>query len=186
MNVPLQRTGLIAVASAAAAGSALVIAWAFAPIAPIDPALATLPPQTSGDAAGAEEQADGRQLIDPSAARRLRRPLVDPPPPRVAKPAPREKPKPREPKPKLALTLVGTIIEADQRLAIVSDESGNFDIKGPGESLQLEPAGVRVETVDAERVTLQYRGSRSEIELDRSAKPQRAGGSGVRRPGRRR
>ena len=108
------------------------------------------------------------------AARPLRRPLFDPPPVAAApppKPTPKvvERPTPPPAPPKLEVTLVGTIIQPDQSLAIVADASGEFDVKGIGESLELSPQGITVERIESERVTLRYQGRESTIELDRSA-----------------
>jgi hypothetical protein len=79
--------------------------------------------------------------------------------------------------------LVGTIIEAEQSLAIVADAKGDFDVKGIGEPLELSPQGITIKTIEPERVTLSYRGRESTIELDRSAAADRParGRAGVRR-----
>jgi type II secretory pathway component PulC len=89
----------------------------------------------------------------------------------------------------LDVTLVGTIIESDQSLAIVADSSGKFDIKGVGESLELSPQGMTVKTIESERVTLQFQGRQSTVELDRSTKTAKAAkgdGGGKRGSNRRR
>ena len=44
--------------------------------------------------------------------------------------------------------LVGTIIQAEQSLAIVADATGEFDVKGIGESLELSPQGITVEQLN--------------------------------------
>jgi type II secretory pathway component PulC len=118
-------------------------------------------------------------------ARQLRQPLYDPPP---QPPAPRPAPTPKiveappqpPPTPKLDVTLVGTIIQSDQRLAIVADASGGFDVKGIGEDLELSPLGMTVETIESERVTLRYQGRQSTIELDRSKGTDDAAPSGAK------
>jgi hypothetical protein len=128
------------------------------------------------------------------AARALRRPLFDPPPPPPA-PTPEPKPQP-EPKPTVArtptppkpptleVTLVGTIIEAGQSLAIVADANGDFDVKGIGEPLELSPQGIKIEKIEPEQVTVSYQGRESTITLDRSAaadRPARSRAGGRRR-----
>lgn len=173
MNVVQQRRILSGLAIGFLALSGLVIAWATsdlpsaaAPVSQLARSLSTN--QTSQDA----EQADPLEL----ASRPLRAPLYDspPPPPRPPAPVVEKRPPPRRqptPQPKLQLTLVGTIIDADERLAIVSDPAGQFDIKGIGEALELEPPGVRIRQIDAEQVTLEYQGNKSVVELDRTARP---------------
>lgn len=110
-------------------------------------------------------------------ARALRRPLYDPPPqPVVAAPPQTKEVKPAPaPLPPLEVTLVGTMIEADQRLAIIADAKGEFDVKGVGESLELSPQGITVEQIESERVTLRYQGRTSTVQLERP----RAGESGA-------
>ncbi len=127
------------------------------------------------------------------AARTLQGPLFDPPPPPPPTPKPKPKPepkptveeKPSPPKPPtLEITLVGTIIEAEQSLAIVADAGGEFDVKGVGESLELSPQGITIKTIEPERVTVSYQGRESTIELDRSApedRPARSRAGGRRR-----
>jgi type II secretory pathway component PulC len=120
-------------------------------------------------------------------ARQLRRPLYDPPAPPPARP-----PKPptpvvapaARPSPQLDVTLVGTIIEAENSLAILADSTGKFDVKGVGESLELSTEGITVQGIESEQVTLQYQGRRSTVTLDRSRK--KAGSSGNREKKRRR
>ncbi len=104
----------------------------------------------------------------------LRRPLYDPPPPKPkVKPSPPpapvvNKPPPPTAAPRLEITLVGTIIEANNSLAIVADAAGEFDVKGEGQSLELSPEGITVAKIESERVTVRYKGKESTIELDRS------------------
>lgn len=106
------------------------------------------------------------------AARPLRAPLYDPPPAPVPT---KEQPVPAAPpQPQLDLTLVGTIIEENRSIAILSDASGQFDVKGIGESLELTPPGVTVESIESEQVTLQFQDGESVesvvVQLDRSLK----------------
>ena len=67
------------------------------------------------------------------------------------------------------MTLVGTIIDSQQSLAIIADSSGKFDVKGIGESLELAPAGVLVETIDSETVNLRFRGKVSTVKIDKKS-----------------
>ncbi|MGB7325361.1 MAG: hypothetical protein WBD31_10860 [Rubripirellula sp.] len=125
------------------------------------------------------------------ALRSLRSPLYDPPPP-APRPAPvQSTPKPAVPRPvavpKLGLVLVGTIIDPNGSVAIMSDAEGKFDIKAIGEELDLKPAGVTIDEIESELVTLSYQGSESTVRLQRSVPSANSSGGGNQRPnGRRR
>jgi hypothetical protein len=126
---------------------------------------------------------DPRDSIDQAVlTRSLRGPLHDPPPAKPKPPPSRPVARPQPPPPPASpkLTLVGTLIERDQRLAIVSDEDGKFDVKGVGEALELSPAGVRIAGIDPQQVTVEYQGRRSTIALDKSM---RAGSPSENRKG---
>lgn len=112
------------------------------------------------------------------AARSLRRPLYDPPPSPPRAPVKKPDPRPRTPPPppSLNITLVGTILDAEQNFAILADADGNFDVKAVGESLELEPKGMVLKSVEAESVTVDHQGRVSTLKLDRSKKA-RAGGN---------
>ena len=88
------------------------------------------------------------------------------PPPRKVVPPPVRKPQPAPPrKAKLDWTLVGTIINGDNSLAILSDATGKVDIRRVGETVELEPEGVSVQSIDAQAVTLEVAGSPSTLKL---------------------
>ncbi len=128
--------------------------------------------------------ADNTRLAMP-----LRGTLYDPPepkptPPPTVKVQPKTTPPPS--KPKLNLTLVGTIIQSDQSLAIIADESGKFDVKGVGEPLELSPLGVRIQKIESEQITLQYQGDESTIRLEKKSSGPKGGGGGRRANNRRR
>ena len=123
-------------------------------------------------------------------SRPLRGPLVDPPPPKprpkpvapvvvAPKPPPAPKPKPPPPPPpKPDVTLVGTIIEADRPLAILSDATGRIDMKGPGQEFALEPPGVRLKSVDDASAVVTYRDHDTRLKLaGAAAKPKETRGA---------
>ena len=83
------------------------------------------------------------------------------------------------------MTLVGTIIETDDRIAMIADPNGKVDIKRVGESLELSPSGVVVEQIDSDRVTLRYNGAEAIVKLQKKFKSS-GGGGGNNRPGRNR
>jgi len=113
--------------------------------------------------------------------RPLRRPLYDPPPPpqpapvvKRPKPAPRKtEPRPSPP-PKLDMRLVGTILESGRSMAIVADAAGKIDLKGAGETLDLEPEGVRVESINAESVTVSHNGREQMLKITKAGKASRS------------
>jgi type II secretory pathway component PulC len=104
-------------------------------------------------------------------ARQLRGPLYDPEPPPAAPPQPKPPVVPR-PKvgPKLDLSLVGTIIEPNNSLAIIADANGEFDVKGVGETLELAPDGLVITSIESEQVTLKHQGKTATLSLDRKQK----------------
>jgi hypothetical protein len=85
----------------------------------------------------------------------------------------------------LEVTLIGTIIQSDQNLAILADSSGKYDVKGIGEPLELSPEGITVESIQSEQVTLNYQGRRSVVQLDRGFKRPGAAGKSKAGGGRR-
>ncbi len=108
---------------------------------------------------------------DPISMRTLRGPLYDAPePPQpVVSPPPSKPVVPKQPVvSQLDLKLVGTIIDDQQSVAIVTDASGSFDVKSSGETLELIPPGVTIQSIEAEQITLNYQGRESTIQLDRS------------------
>lgn len=66
---------------------------------------------------------------------------------------------------RLALELLGTIIEAGNSYAMVADALGNIDLQPEGGLLQIEPQGVRIERIDRRRVEVSYAGYRTALEL---------------------
>lgn len=103
--------------------------------------------------------------------RKLRAPLYDPEPapPVSTKPVVPAAPRPK-PEPKLNLTLVGTIIESDKSLAIIADANGQFDVKGVGDTLEIDPDGIAITNIKSEQVTLTYRGKSTVLMLERKQK----------------
>lgn len=140
------------------AGAGTVIAWGARPasITPAVPtnaaprAATTRVPSASGERAPTRE--DFAQLWD----RPLRRALYDPPPPKAVV---------RE-LPPLNVELLGTIIEAENSMAIVRTEQGRVEYKRVGESIgptdspasvvEIGPEEIVVER-SAERISLHVR-----------------------------
>ena len=169
VDIAAQQRLLYAIAGSCLLGATAAVYWSTSEIAP---AAVTVDRRVNGPAATGGESAPTHTAgVDAVLRRSLRAPLYDPPPappktPANVRPVPRPKP---TPPPRLNLTLVGTIIDPDHSLAIVADADGNFDVKGVGDSLELQPAGVRIGHIEAEVITLQYQGREATIRLDREA-----------------
>jgi type II secretory pathway component PulC len=175
MDVTTQRRFLGAIASGLMVGAAGTVLWSLSGIAESNVAA---DPNRSQQMQPAIPEKSVQPLDDRVVAQSLRGPLYDPPPPTAPPLVPRrESASPS--RSQLDLTLVGTIIESDQSLAILADSSGKFDVKGIGESLELSPQGVTLQGIESEQVTIQYQGRKSTVRLDRSLKKP-AGGDGKR------
>ncbi len=100
---------------------------------------------------------------------RLRRPLVDPPPPikkPVRKPAP---PVRRSPKaPRLDIRLVGTVLEQGKSTAILVDSQGQIRVGREGESWKVGSATIRVDTVTREAAVISKDEQTVRLELPRT------------------
>ncbi|MEO1524018.1 MAG: type II secretion system protein N [Planctomycetota bacterium] len=102
---------------------------------------------------------------------RLQQTLYDPPkkpktePVKPQRPV-NETPVVRPPKPpRLDWTLIGTIIDSGNSIAIIADASGKTDIRTLGEEVDLAPPGVLVRKIDSQAVTLEVRGKESTLRL---------------------
>ncbi len=175
MDVTTQRRYLTTLAGGLLLGAVGAIAWS---VSGIEPTAMTPTAGVPPIANPFDDSSSQRTLSDAELNIALRHPLTDPPPPKPRPVAPRVVAPVLQPPPTLQLTLVGTIIESGKSLAIIADSSGDFDVKGVGESLELSPAGVSVKRIDSEQVELQYRGKTSTVKLDRDAKK----ADGGRRP----
>ena len=181
MNTTSQQRLLYAIAGSCLLGAAGAVYWSAAGIAATD----LTSSRSSGDGSVAVDDQQNSETTpgDAELTRSLRGPLYDPPPPDPPKPPVAREPAPKPParKPKLELTLVGTIIDSDQSLAIVSDATGKFDIKGVGDSLELTPEGVQIQEIASEQVKLEYQGNESTLRLEKIEKPPAAGKRGNNR-----
>lgn len=65
------------------------------------------------------------------------------------------------------LTLVGTVLEDDQSVAIFSDRSGTLDFRGVGEALNLQPSGVKVQAIRDREVTIAVEGKMHTLSIGR-------------------
>ena len=63
--------------------------------------------------------------------------------------------------PDVGLRLVGTVIEQGRSIAIAIDRAGKLDFCREGDSLELEPEGVRVESVFDNSVRVSFKGQAS-------------------------
>jgi len=184
MEVKRQQRYLSLAAACLLALAAIVVIWSVSAIEESDQSIAS----------GRRNPVIGLSELEPAdqahsagmVTRPLRTPLYDPPAKPQPPPEPTKPPAPQpKPAPKLNLTLVGTIIEADQSLAIIADATGQFDVKGVGEALEISPAGIVIAEIEAEWVKLKYRGQSAQLQLERS-KGKTKGNGGNRNNNRRR
>ncbi len=182
MDITTQQRILYALAGSCLLGAAAAVVWSTSAVDESD----SVSTRTSERIVVAKDDPQSaRHVIDSSLAGSLRGPLYDPPATApISKVPTAPVPKPSSTKPLLNLTLVGTIISSGQSLAIVADASGEFDVKGIGESLELSPEGVRIQQIEAEQITLQYMGNESTIRLETNEPPE--GNAGRRVNNRRR
>ncbi len=174
MDVTAQRRTLTTLAAGLLLGAVGAIGWSISGIDSSEDQIAASP-QVTKPIISADGDADAS---DAALNLALRRPLVDPPPPAPKPVQPRPPVPAPPPAPGLQLTLVGTIIESENSLAIIADASGAFDVKGVGESLELSPPGVSVKRIESEQVELQFGGKTSTVSLDRE-RPKGGGGKRV-------
>lgn len=181
MDISRQRRLLNLTTAGLLAATGGVVAWSMSGIS--DSEISAPSPGNSG----ANPETSVAQADDGGASKLaespLRGPLYDPPPPPAPAPkpvAPPPDPPKQKPIPKLGVTLVGTIIEADQSVAIIADSTGKFDIKGIGESLELSPQGMVLESIDSEQVTVTYQGRESTVVLEKTTKKNKNGAAGTR------
>ena len=97
---------------------------------------------------------------------------------------------PRSTAPDAGLRLVGTVIEKGRSMAIAIDRAGKLDFCPEGNSIQLEPEGVRIESVDTDSVRVSFRGQsttwlmgqmlrfESDVGLEATAMPMQDSNSG--------
>ncbi|TWU58095.1 type II secretion system protein N [Rubripirellula reticaptiva] len=189
MDITNQRRTMNALAIMLLVGAGGVGYWAVSDVSETDGLGAT---KTMPSVIVTDEDATVKVPLSTDVAlRSLRSPLYDPPAP-TPRPVPvKPPPPPAVPRPvavpKLGLILVGTIIDPNGSVAIISDAEGKFDIKAIGEELDLTPAGVTIDGIESERVMLSYQGSESTVRLQRSEPSANSNGGGNLRPnGRRR
>lgn len=101
---------------------------------------------------------------------------------------------PRSAAPDAGLRLVGTVIEKGRSMAIAIDRVGKLDFCPEGNSIQLEPEGVRVESVGPDSVRVSFRGQsatwlmgqmlrfESDVGLEATAMPRQDPTTGRMRP----
>ncbi len=164
MDLTTKRRSLVATAAGMMVGAAGAIGWSLSGIEPNESHLRS--PRANVPSVTVPENVS--RPFDAKIARRsLRGPLYDPPPRPTQRVIPTT-PTPPPTTPSLDMILVGTIIDSDDKFAIVADATGKFDVKGVGQLLELSPQGVTIEEIESEHVTLQYGGRQSRVGLDRS------------------
>jgi len=183
MELRQQRQYLTLATACLLAFSAAVVFWSISEITESTPSSPVVP---SGEISDSETISKSAFTIPAAMTmRQLRAPLYDtePDPPKPPKPIRPAAPLPR-PVPKLQLTLVGTIIESGKSLAIITDINGQFDVKGVGDTLEIDPNGIVITNIQAEQVTLMHRSQSTVLTLERTQKKNK--GSGGNRNNRKR
>lgn len=71
--------------------------------------------------------------------------------------------------PLAGVQLTGTIIEPGNSFALVIDRHGASDLKPVGGTLQLEPAGIRVDSIAARSIVVSFQGRQQELLIRESA-----------------
>ncbi|HBV64125.1 MAG TPA: hypothetical protein DEF45_14010 [Rhodopirellula sp.] len=166
MELQRQRHYLTLTTTCLLVFSAAIVAWSVSAIDESSPQSANV---QRGQVATPKFTHDPELTIPAGMTKRqLRGPLYDP------EPAPVSPPKPKPPVvnlpktvPKLELSLVGTIIESNNSLAIIADANGGFDIKGVGETLELAPDGIVIRSIQSEQVILNHQGKATTLSLER-------------------
>ncbi|MEL6104627.1 MAG: hypothetical protein AAFU85_01265 [Planctomycetota bacterium] len=171
MNLTQLRQTIYAMGGGLVVTAGAAVVWSLGSLEP-EPDATTGPPRQP---TVTDESPSARLSPGPVATtfdQPLQKSLYDPPKkptkPKVVQPRPTVKTTPviRPPKPpKLDWTLLGTIIESGQSIAIIADASGKTDIRAIGEEVELVPAGVLVRKIDSEVVTLEVRGKESKLKL---------------------
>lgn len=194
MNLTTQRRSIYGAAAGLVAVAGMGMIWSVSsiegnetladPLAIRSPRAAESPdqqPTTTSDATAKIDFAVPLQQTLVDVVKRPPKPaprkVVPPPPPRKVTPPPVKKPR-------LDWTLVGTVIDGDQSIAIFSDSSGKTDVRRVGETVELSPSGVVVRQIDSDEVTLEMRGGESKLTLTRSFKSNGGNGRAARRRGR--
>ncbi len=175
MELQRQRHYLTITTACVLLFSAAIVFWS---VSAIDDSSQQLPGLQTGHASTPEVSRDPEITIPTAMTQRqLRGPLYD------AKPAPPPKPSPPQPPPvkshpKLDLSLIGTIIESNNSLAIIADANGEFDVKAVGETLELAPDEIVITSIQADQVTLRHLGKTTTLSLERTQKkPKGANGN---------
>jgi hypothetical protein len=109
--------------------------------------------------------------------RNLRGPLQDvvvKAPVKVKPPVKKAPPVRKEP---IDITLVGTMLEAGNEMGLFADASGKEYLGTVGETLQLKPSGIRIETIDSRTAVVSHGGQRTTLQIpsEKPIKPSRPG-----------
>jgi len=78
--------------------------------------------------------------------------------------------------PDMGLRLVGTVIEKGRSMAIAIDRGGKLDFCREGTSLQLDPEGVRIESVFTDSVLVSFQGEKANWQMGQAL---RFSGTGI-------
>lgn len=173
MTILSQQRLLLGLAAFFAAGSVAIVYWSLARIE--SGAIVPNDENHAGFMARVAEVQEQTAIDGTLATRLLRGPMVEKPPPKApqlstVKTRAKTKPVLKSPSdfgPRLKL--VGTVIDSDSPVAIFLDSRGKSDAKGVGDQLELTPAGVTIQSIQSEQVTLLYQGRPLVVSLSKSS-----------------
>lgn len=172
MNLTRQRQLIYAATTGLVALSVAGVVWSLSSIdGPASDGATRIGPSRLRSTIAKSKPIDAAQKVNFDAP--MLKPLVDPvrppvkPPPRKVTPPPPKKTAP-VPTQRLDWTLVGTIMDGDDSVAILSDAKGKTDVRRVGETVELLPAGAVVQRIQADQVSLKTRRGQSTLKLDRS------------------
>lgn len=174
MNLTRQRQLIYAAAMGLVALSGVGVIWAFSSIES-DAGLARqvgAQPKLKVADIQSQQPTFGRDVnFDAPMLKSLIDPTPQPPkrPPRKPTPPPKKTIAPIS-SPRLNWTLVGTIIDGKDSVAILSDADGKTDVRRVGETVELLPAGAVVQRIESDQVSLKLSRGESTLKLDQSFK----------------
>lgn len=166
MTVRTTRRLLHVLSAVSIAGAVALVVWGLIP--PRPPVVR--PPRLAGlKAVDAAVRTDGvtREQLASVWSKSLQADLKPPKAPEVVRTQPKPPPPPRPVNPRVEL--LATVLDTDKPVAFLTDARGQTDFKGVGETLNLLPAGLTVESIQADQVTLKLRGRAIRVQLKRAS-----------------
>ncbi len=166
-------------------GAVGLLAWAVLwPIAVPSPSMLSqqLPDADKAVVAKDLEALDDNEWGEQLSSRRLQGWVVDSPAASVGSEAANSQAPTSVSGPLAGVQLTGTIIEPGHSYALVVDRHGVMDLKPVGGTLQLEPAGIRIDSIASRSIVVSFQGNSQELIVTKSAVVETATGAEEVRP----